>query len=382
MAPTASNLDSARYIPAALADARVAAMRLRQSLPDLSPSQARNVVARMFGASDWAALRHDVFELEQSASRPDSAVDAATRQRRREAQAKALIPVLEDLWFSARPAARRGESDANGDTDHGADSALDNPAEDDAKEGAGNKKKPNTNAAQGAPAAPTQQTPKAAADPSRKPFLQLLASALAQEVQASDPEGITNHSSIDWLQRPPVARTDLLGNVATNWWLRWRRLQLVGSEALAQTADDVDRAERLLEIDVSSGSPSSLLRFARAWGELAQLPGVGQPIPEEAIAFVLDRVAVEYACERARRADAWRAFTERRSRLEETERARLESAFDRELWALACELLATQPCIELAETARRQPGAFRELAQRGRSRFEPGLRALAKAATP
>jgi hypothetical protein len=134
----------------------------------------------------------------------------------------------------------------------------------------------------------------------------------------------------------------------------------------------------VLEIDVLAGSPSSLIRLARAWGELVQRPGVGLAVPEEATAFVLDRIAVEYACERARRADAWRAFTERRSRVSEAERNQIETEFDRELWSLACELLETQPCAALTQKAIENPGEFRDLAQRGRSRFEPGLRALAK----
>ena len=309
-----------RFVPASLSDARVAAMRLRASLPDLSPSHARDLIAQMLGAPSWASLRADVLELDQTASLPDSEVDAATRRHRRDAQAQVLVPVLQTLV---------GETDT---------------------------------------------------DPTDAAYVKRLAMALVDEVHASDPQVSEPSEPIDWLQRPPVARTDLLGAVAVNWWLKWRRTQLAGIEALTQTHDDVEAAERVLEIDVLAGSPSSLIRLARAWGELVQRPGVGLAVPDEATAFVLDRIAVEYACERARRADAWRAFTERRSRVSEAERNQIETEFDRELWSLACELLATQPCAALTQKALENPGEFRDLAQRGRSRFEPGLRALAKAA--
>jgi len=293
-------------------------MRLRAGLPDLSPSHARDLIAQMLGSPSWASLRADVLELDQTASLPDAEVDTATRRQRRDAQARVLVPVLKTLV---------------GDTD---------------------------------------------TDPTDTAYVKRLAIALVDEVHASDPQVNEPSQPTDWSQRPPVARTDLLGAVSVNWWLKWRRTQLAGMEALTQTHDDVEAAERMLEIDVMTGSPSSLIRLARAWGELVQRPGVGLAVPEEATAFVLDRIAVEYACERARRADAWRAFTERRSRVSEAERNQIETEFDRELWSLACELLATQPCAALTQKALENPGDFRDLAQRGRSRFEPGLRALAK----
>ena len=317
-APAKTPPELVRFVPASLSDARVAAMRLRAGLPDLSPSHARDLIAQMLGSPSWASLRADVLELDQTASLPDAEVDTATRRQRRDAQARVLVPVLKALV---------------GDTD---------------------------------------------TDPTDTAYVKRLAIALVDEVHASDPQVNEPSQPIDWSQRPPVARTDLLGAVSVNWWLKWRRTQLAGMEALTQTHDDVEAAERVLEIDVLTGSPSSLIRLARAWGELVQRPGVGLAVPEEATAFVLDRIAVEYACERARRADAWRAFTERRSRVSEAERNQIETEFDRELWSLACELLATQPCAALTQKALENPGDFRDLAQRGRSRFEPGLRALAK----
>ena len=346
-----SSPELARYIPASLADVRVAAMRLRAGLPDLSPSHARDLIAQMLGASDWTSLRAEVLELEQSASFPDQKVDADIRRQRRDAQAQVLIAALEDL--SKRPQPR--PDDESGP-------AADKP------------EKPG----KAVNATKSAEGPDAPADPTHSLYINLLSHALVEEVHASDPDRTDTSSPIDWKQRPPVARTDLLGTVAVNWWLRWRRTQLAGSEALAQTHEDVEQAERLLEIDVMTASPSSLIRLARAWGELVLRPGAGQSVPEEATAFVLDRIAVEYACERARRADAWRAFTERRNRVTAAERNRIETEFDRELWSLACELLATQPCTALTRKAVDNPGEFRDLAQRGRSRFEPGLRVLAK----
>jgi hypothetical protein len=319
-------------------------MRLRAGLPDLSPSHARDLIAQMLGASNWTSLRSDVLELEQSASFPDQEVEADIRLQRRDAQARVLISALQDL-------SRRPPVGPEGEIDQ-----ADQP----------------NNVATGA------QKPNTAADPTHTLYITRLAYALAEEVHASDPDRTDTSVPIDWKQRPPVARTDLLGTVAVNWWLRWRRTQLVGSEALTQTHEDVEQAERLLEIDVTAAAPSALIRLARAWGELALRPGAGQSVPEEAIAFVLDRIAVEYACERARRVDAWRAFTERRNRVTDIERHRIETEFDRELWSLACELLVTQPCAALTQKALENPGEFRDLAQRGRSRFEPGLRVLAK----
>ena len=348
-----SSPELARYIPASLADVRVAAMRLRAGLPDLSPSHARDLIAQMLGASNWTSLRAEVLELEQSASFTDQEVDADIRLQRRDAQARVLIAALQDLLKRPQPGLA---------VESGPASQTDKP------------EKPGrvVNATKAA------EEPDAPADPTHSLYITQLAHALAEEVHASDPDRTDTSVPIDWKQRPPVARTDLLGTVAVNWWLRWRRTQLAGSEALSQTHEDVEQAERLLEIDVMTASPSSLIRLARAWGDLVLRPGAGQSVPEEATAFVLDRIAVEYACERARRADAWRAFTERRNRVTAAERNRIETEFDRELWSLACELLATQPCTAMTRKALENPGEFRDLAQRGRSRFEPGLRVLAK----
>jgi hypothetical protein len=308
------------YIPASLADARVAAMRLRTQLPSLTPSMARNAIARMMGAADWSALRAVVTDENPTASAPDRAVDPTVRTARRNAQTAALVPFLQEM-------------------------ALD-------------------------------LNPEVQLDPTQRNHAKLLAQALVDEVHVSEPELTPAHAPIEWAKRPLLMRTDLLAKTAGLWWLRWRKAQVVGDEAAHQIPEDSEAVERFLEIEVGEGCPSAFLRLARGWGELVTRPGAGEPPPDEAIAFVFDRLAVEYACERARRADAWRDFNEKRSQLPALERDQLEIEFDRQLWSMARALLNTQPCTRLAELATHDPPAFRELAHRGRSRFEPGLRAF------